>query len=286
MALLWQLVRESRRTERRMFRAFASYSVRRMSQTTPQRLTGKVAVVTASSDGIGFAIAERLAQEGAKVVVSSRKLPNVERAVAQLKAKNLAVHGVKCHVGSADDRKALFAEAEKHFGGIDILVSNAAANPEMSTLFECSEAAWEKIFEINVKCSFLLTKEVVPYMRKRGGGSIVYVSSIAGYSPMQLLSAYSVSKTALFGLTKVAAIDGALENIRVNCVAPGVIETKFAQPLISDANSKEVAENQTLLKRIGQPHEIAGVVAFLVSDDSSYITGENIAAAGGMHSRL
>lgn len=180
---------------------------------------------------IGYAIAERLAQEGAKVVVSSRKAPNVERAVAQLKAKNLQVHGIKCHVGSAEDRKKLFAEAEKQFGGIDILVSNAAANPEMSTLFECSEAAWEKIFEINVKCSFLLTKEVVPFMRKRGGGSIVYVSSIAGFNPMQLLSAYSVSKTALFGLTKAAAIDGGSENIRVNCVAPGVIETKFSQPV-------------------------------------------------------
>ncbi|XP_055707582.1 dehydrogenase/reductase SDR family member 4-like [Phlebotomus papatasi] len=261
--------------------------IRRMSHNiAPNRLSGKVAVVTASSDGIGYAIAERLAQEGAKVVVSSRKAPNVERAVAQLKAKNLQVHGIKCHVGSAEDRKKLFAEAEKQFGGIDILVSNAAANPEMSTLFECSEAAWEKIFEINVKCSFLLTKEVVPFMRKRGGGSIVYVSSIAGFNPMQLLSAYSVSKTALFGLTKAAAIDGGSENIRVNCVAPGVIETKFSQPLIADSSSKEVAENQTLLRRIGQTHEISGVVAFLVSDDASYITGENIVAAGGMHSRL
>uniref|UniRef100_A0A1L8DIR9 Dehydrogenase n=1 Tax=Nyssomyia neivai TaxID=330878 RepID=A0A1L8DIR9_9DIPT len=250
------------------------------------RLIGKVAVVTASCDGIGFSIAERLALEGAKVVVSSRKAPNVERAVAQLKAKDLEVFGVKCHVGNADDRKKLFAEAEKQFGGIDILVSNAAANPEMGTLFECSEAAWEKIFEINVKCSFLLTKEVVPYMRKRGGGSIVYVSSIAGFNPMSLLAAYSVSKTALFGLTKAAAVDGAPEGIRVNCVAPGVIETKFAQPLIQDSNSREVAESQNLLRRIGQPHEIAGVVAFLVSDDASYVTGENVVAAGGTLSRL
>ncbi|GAB0099361.1 dehydrogenase/reductase SDR family member 4 [Sergentomyia squamirostris] len=258
-----------------------------MSQINLQkRLDGKVAVVTASSDGIGYAIAERLAREGAKVVVSSRKAANVDKAVERLKAQNLDVHGIKCHVGSADDRRNLYEGAEKRYGGIDILVSNAAANPEMATLFECSEGAWEKIFEINVKCSFLLTKEVVPYMRKRGGGSIVYVSSIAGFVPMNLLSAYSVSKTALFGLTKAAAIDGGLEKIRVNCVAPGVIETKFAQPLIGNESGKDVAEGQTMLKRIGQPHEIAGVVAFLVSDDASYVTGENIVASGGMNSRL
>lgn len=117
-------------------------------------------------------------------MISSRKLPNVEKALKSLKAQNLDVTGVKCHVGSAEDRKAMIQAAVDKYGGIDILVSNAAVNPEVGPVLECSEAAWDKIFDINVKCSYLLAQEVLPHLRKRGGGSIVFVSSIAGYQPM------------------------------------------------------------------------------------------------------
>jgi len=251
-----------------------------------KRLQGKTAVVTASTDGIGFAIARRLGQEGANVVVSSRKEQNVENAVSELRKEGLQVHGIKCHVGSADDRKRLFDETIKKYGALDILVSNAAVNPEVGAVLDCSEQAWDKIFEINVKCSFLLAKEALPYIRERKNGSIVFVSSIAGFQPFSLLGAYSVSKTALFGLTKAASQDLASEGIRVNCVAPGIIKTKFSSALYESETAYEAALTTVPMRRLGEPHEISGLVAFLVSDDASYITGETIVAAGGSASRL
>lgn len=212
-------------------------------------------------------------------------MPNVEKALSTLKAQNLDVLGVKCHVGNAEDRKAMFQAAVDKYGGIDILVSNAAVNPEVGPVLECSEAAWDKIFDINVKCSYLLAKEALPFIRKRGGGSIVFVSSIGGFQPMSLLGAYCVSKTALFGLTKAAASDLATENIRVNCLAPGIIETKFSEAITSDA-ARDTALMGVPMKRFGSPEEMGAVTAFLVSDDASYMTGEVICATGGMHSRL
>ena len=193
------------------------------------RLQGKIAVITASTEGIGFSIARRLASEGAKVVVSSRKEANVCRAVNKLKEEGYTlVTGVKCHVSKEEDRHKLFDHAYNTLGGIDIFISNAAVNPEVGPVLDTSESAWDKIFEVNVKSSFLLAKEVLPFLKMRGGGSITFVSSIAGFQPFSLLGAYSVSKTCLFGLTKAASIDLAPENIRVNCVAPGIVETKFS----------------------------------------------------------
>lgn len=218
-------------------------------------------------------------------MISSRKLPNVERALSSLRAQNLDVIGVKCHVGDAGDRAAMLRAAVDKYGGIDILVSNAAVNPEVGPVLETSETAWDKIFDINVKCSYLLAKEALPHLRQRSGGSIVFVSSIGGFQPMSLLGAYCVSKTALFGLTKAAAADLATENIRVNCLAPGIIETKFSEAITSDA-ARDTALLGVPMKRFGSPAEMGAVTAFLVSDDASYITGEVICATGGMHSRL
>lgn len=212
-------------------------------------------------------------------------MANVEKALTTLKAQNLDVIGVKCHVGNEEDRKSMLQAAVDKYGGIDILVSNAAVNPEVGAVLETSESAWDKIFDINVKCSYLIAKEALPFIRKRGGGSIVFVSSIGGFQPMGLLGAYCVSKTALFGLTKAAASDLATENIRVNCLAPGIIETKFAEAITSDS-AKDAALSTVPMKRFGMPSEMGAVTAFLVSDDASYITGEVICASGGMHSRL
>ncbi|XP_055530611.1 dehydrogenase/reductase SDR family member 4 [Wyeomyia smithii] len=259
---------------------------RNLCSKASSRLQGKVAVVTASTDGIGYAIAERLGQEGAKVVVSSRKEQNVAKAVDKLSKAGLDVAGIKCHVANAADRKALFEKAVQKYGGIDILVSNAAVNPEVGAVLDASEAAWDKIFEVNVKCSFLLAKEALPYIRQRKGGSIVFVSSIAGFQPFSLLGAYSVSKTALFGLTKAASQDLASENIRVNCVAPGIVKTRFSAALHESEGAQEAALSTIPMKRFAEPKEIAGVCAFLVSNDASYITGETIIASGGMPSRL
>ncbi|CAD7083261.1 unnamed protein product [Hermetia illucens] len=252
-----------------------------------KRLSDKVAIVTASTDGIGFAIARRLAQEGAKVVISSRKEKNVQKAVEELKKDKLEVFGLKCHVGDAGDRKKLFEETIKKYGKLNILVSNAATNPAVGPVLDCEEAVWDKIFDVNVKSSFMLAKEALPHLRKQGaGGSIVFVSSIAGLDPFALLGAYSVSKTTLFGLTKAAAKDLAREGIRVNCLAPGIIQTKFSAALHESKDANEAALSTIPMNRLGNPEEMAGVVAFLVSNDASYITGETIVAAGGMTSRL
>ncbi|XP_060274926.1 dehydrogenase/reductase SDR family member 4 isoform X1 [Ovis aries] len=192
-------------------------------------LENKVALVTASTDGIGFAIARRLAQDGAHVVVSSRKQQNVDRAVAALQGEGLSVSGTVCHVGKAEDRERLVATAVKLHGGVDILVSNAAVNPFFGSLMDVTEEVWDKILDINVKAAALLTKAVVPEMAKRGGGSIVIVSSIGAYSPFPSLGPYNVSKTALLGLTKNLAIELAEWNVRVNCLAPGLIKTSFSR---------------------------------------------------------
>jgi len=176
--------------------------------------------------------------------------------------------------------------AVQSYGGIDILISNAGINPSVAQVLDTPEDAWDKIFEINVKSAFMLSKEVLPFMQKRKNGSIVYISSIGGYQPFSLIGAYSVSKTALLGLTKAVALQCAPLNIRVNCVCPGIIQTKFSQFLWTNDEAQEETNRVIPLKRIGQPNEIAGIVSFLVSEDASYITGESIAVAGGHFSRL
>lgn len=251
-----------------------------------RRLEGKVAVVTASTAGIGLAIAERLGHEGAHVVISSRKQAQVTSALQSLEKQGLSVTGITCHVSNKDDRKKLFDLVSEKFGGLDILVSNAAVNPVYGPILETKEEAWDKIFETNVKASFFLCKEAVPLMEKRGGGSIVIVSSIGGYSSFPLIAPYSISKTALLGLIKGLTPQCADKNIRVNAIAPGIIKTKFSEALWQDKEGERVAASAIPLQRLGEPHECAGAVAFLVSDDASYITGETIVMAGGTQSRL
>ncbi|XP_078389810.1 dehydrogenase/reductase SDR family member 4 isoform X3 [Cetorhinus maximus] len=214
-------------------------------------LSGKVAVVTASTQGIGLAIARRLALDGAQVVISSRKQANVDRALEELHAEGLTISGIVCHVGKREDR----------------------------------EEAWDKTFEVNVKAVFLLTKLVVPHMEQRGRGSIVLVGSIAGYRPFPTIGPYGVSKTALLGLTKVLADELAPANIRVNCLAPGLI-TQFSSALWSDDSFRRRFEAAITLRRTGEPEDCAGVVSFLCSRDAAYITGETITVAGGFHCRL
>jgi len=261
----------------------------RMASTSKRDLTGRVAIVTASTDGIGLAIAKRLANDGAKVMISSRKEKNVQRALDTLYSDGLSndkVKGVVCHVGSQTDRAKLIEATVSNFGGVDILVSNAATNPTMGSIFDCSEEAWDKIFEVNVKAAFLLTKELVPHLEKRKGSNIVYVSSIAGFQPFAILGAYSVSKTALLGLTKAVAQELGPQNIRVNCVAPGVIRTRFSSAITNNDVIHDKMMEIVPLGRVGEPDEIAGLVSFLVSDDASYVTGETYVAAGGQPSRL
>ncbi|MBN3296801.1 DHRS4 reductase, partial [Amia calva] len=249
-------------------------------------LSGKVAIVTASTDGIGLAAARSLAQRGASVMVSSRKEENVERAVKQLRSENLSVSGTVCNVGDAEHRDCLVTATVQQFGGVDILVSNAAVNPFFGHMLDCGEDAWDKIMDINVKTAFFLTKLVVPHMEKRGGGSIVFIASIAGYQPFTGLGPYSVSKTALLGLTKALTPELSPYNIRVNCVAPGLIKTRFSSAIWKNEDVAEEFLKQQSIQRLGVPEDVGGVVAFLCSSDAAFITGETIPVAGGMNCRL
>ncbi|XP_069575093.1 dehydrogenase/reductase SDR family member 4 [Brachyistius frenatus] len=256
---------------------------RSMSQSS---LAGKVAIVTASTDGIGLAAAQALGQRGAHVVVSSRRQANVDKAVALLQGRSIQVTGTTCNVGKGEDREKLVQTTLDRCGGIDILVSNAAVNPFFGNIMDSTEDVWDKILAINVKSAFLMTKLVVPHMEKRGGGNVIFVSSVAGYQPMQGLGPYSVSKTALLGLTRALAPDLAQSNIRVNCVAPGVIKTRFSATLWQNEDIMDEFKKQLSIKRVGEPEEIGGAIAFLCSEEASFITGETITVSGGMGCRL
>ncbi|KAK0418874.1 hypothetical protein QR680_013820 [Steinernema hermaphroditum] len=253
-----------------------------------RRLEGKVAIVTAATAGIGLAIAERLGHEGAAVVISSRKEANVKQAVEELKRSGAEkVEGIVCHVGNAEHRERLVKFTLEKFGKIDILVNNAGINPDFGDILDVTETVWDKLFDINVKANFLLSKLVVPHMEKNGGGNIIFNSSYSAYKSPPGIAAYGVTKTTVVALVKALANSCAPRNIRVNGIAPGVIKTKMSEVLwsgSSDAEAQITADSA--MGRIGSPEECAGAVAFLASDDASYITGETMLIAGGVQARL
>ncbi|KAJ1161048.1 hypothetical protein NDU88_001536 [Pleurodeles waltl] len=264
---------------------------REMESTRSSQVKGgihsqKVALVTASSRGIGLAMARRLAQEGAHVVISSRKQENVDKAVKQLQSENLSVTGITCHAAKAEDRERLVNTALQKYGGIDILVCNAGVNPHVGQILDSNEEHWKKLFDVNVISTFLMVKLVVPHMKKRGSGSIVLISSIGAYFVYDTIGPYCVSKTALLALTKALTPDLLAMNIRVNCVVPGLFKTEFSGVLWKEekVNSRVMALNR--LRRMADPAECAGIVSFLCSSDASFISGENIVVAGGGLSRL
>eukprot|EP01025_Chloroclados_australasicus_P013849 TRINITY_DN16479_c0_g1_i3.p1 TRINITY_DN16479_c0_g1~~TRINITY_DN16479_c0_g1_i3.p1 ORF type:complete len:260 (-),score=1.94 TRINITY_DN16479_c0_g1_i3:165-944(-) len=193
------------------------------------RFAGKVAVITASSEGIGFGIALRLCQEGCCVVISSRKQDNVDKALQTLKkvCANANAVGIVCHIGESLQRKNLIRFATETFGKIDILVSNAAVNPQLGGILDVPERVIDKVIDVNIKSAIMLVREAVPYMSDTGA-NIVFISSVAGYDAFEHLGVYSVSKTALLGLTKTLAKELSSQGIRVNCVAPGTIPTKLS----------------------------------------------------------
>nr|XP_048301302.1 dehydrogenase/reductase SDR family member 2, mitochondrial-like [Myodes glareolus] len=246
-------------------------------------LADKVAVVTGSTKGIGFAIARRLAQDGAHVVISSRKQENVDRAVTTLKGEGLSVTGTVCHVGKAEDRQHLVTTALEHSGGVDFLVCVAGVNPFVGSTLGASEQIWDKILDVNVKSPALLLSQLLPHMEKRGGSSVVLVSSAVAYVPMPKLGVYNTSKTALLGLCKSLAVELAPKGIRVNCIAPGITKTDFGLGVKVEKTMLDMLPNLNKvygLQRLGEPEDCAGIVSFLCSSDASYITGENIIAAG------
>jgi NAD(P)-dependent dehydrogenase (short-subunit alcohol dehydrogenase family) len=244
-------------------------------------LTGKVALVTGASKGIGKAIAELYAQVGAKVVVSSRKQDAVDAVVAEIKSKGGTALAVACNVGDATDIQKLIDATTAAYGSIDILVNNAAANPSFGPVVETSESSFDKIMSVNVKGPFELAKKVYPIMKAKKNGSIINISSVGGLRPEPGLGIYSMSKAALISLTKVIAKEWGDDNIRVNVICPGLIKTKFSEALWSNEKIMNTMMKMLPIKRVGTPEEIAALALYLASDASSYSTGSVFTADGG-----
>jgi dehydrogenase/reductase SDR family protein 4 len=254
----------------------------------PQPLRDRTVLVTASTLGIGFAIAERLLHDGARVIISSRKQKNVDAAIAKLRALGFGpdvVAGTTAHVAKDKDRRALVRFAAEFGGGsINGLVSNAAVQPMAGPTLDLDDKVFDKIFDVNVKSHWQLCKDARPFMKS--GGAIVLVSSIAAYRPSPPLGLYGVSKTALLGLARALAEDLGPEGIRCNVLCPGTVRTKFSRMLWENDSMEQMVSAGTFLKRIAEPREMAGAVSFMLSDDASYMTGESMLVAGGMPGRL
>jgi NAD(P)-dependent dehydrogenase (short-subunit alcohol dehydrogenase family) len=248
----------------------------------PFRLDGQVAIITGSSRGIGKQTALLMARLGAKVVVSSRKAEACEAVATQIREERGEAAVIACNVSRKPEVEALIAGTVGRFGRIDILVCNAAANPAFGPMSELSDEAFDKIMATNVKANLWLCNLVIPGMAERGGGAVVIVSSIAGLRASPMIGAYGLSKAADFALARTLAVEWSGRNIRINCVAPGLIRTDFARALWEDPERLAKRNAATPLRRIGEPDEIAAVAAFLAAPAASFITGQTIVADGGV----
>ena len=249
---------------------------------SPFDLKGKVAIVTGSSRGIGRAAAEAMAELGAKVVISSRKIEPCEEVARSIRDKGGEAIVIPCNIGRRNEVEALIAQTEKQLGPIDILVCNAAVNPYFGPLAEIPDEAFDKIMSSNVKSNLWLCNLAIPGMAKRGSGAVIIVSSIAALRGSLMLGAYGISKAADLGLTRNLALEWGSRNIRVNCVAPGLIKTDFARALWENPDALAYRNERTPLRRIGTPEEVGNVIAFLASPAAGFITGEVLVVDGGV----
>lgn len=245
------------------------------------QLDGKVALITGASKGIGEAMARGLAEFGAKVVVSSRKQEAVDSVADSFKADGLEATGIAANMGTTQDIHALVDKTIETYGGIDIVINNAAANPVFGPIQNTDEGAFDKIIDVNLKGPFELCKKAYPILKQRGGGSIIHISSIGGLTPEAGIGIYSVSKAAIINLTKAMAQDWGADNIRVNAICPGLIKTKFSEALWGDDNILDRFLKNIPMSRPGNPDDIAGLAVYLASDAAAYCTGGVYMVDGG-----
>ena len=247
-------------------------------------LTGKVAIVTGSTKGIGRAMASGLAHAGATVVVSSRKQELCEEVASEVEAETGATTlGLACHVGDWDAIPGFVDAVTERFGRVDVLVNNAGITPTRLTVSDITRDVWQKIFSVNVEGPLRMAQCVAPVMRDHGGGSIVNIASMGAYSGGPGVCAYAASKAALVNLTKSMAQEWVSWNIRVNVLSPGPFESEMVAGAERNAPGfKEMIANGTLMRRVADPAEIVGPVRYLASDASSFVTGDDISVSGGM----
>ena len=243
--------------------------------------TGKVALVTGGSRGLGKAITTAMAQKGATMIICGRKQENLEQAVGEFKEMGFDVSAVAAHVAKSDQVDALFKSVEAQFGRLDILVNNVGMNILTPSVAEADEGLWDKIIETNLKGTFLTTNRATRLMKNSGGGKIVNISSIAARKATMGMGIYCIAKAAVEMLTRVCAVELAPHRINVNAVAPCMVKTKFSQPFWGDENLAREISKTIPMGRIPDPDEVVGAVLFLASDLSDFITGEIINVDGG-----
>ncbi|MBI5876006.1 MAG: glucose 1-dehydrogenase [Chloroflexi bacterium] len=244
-------------------------------------LKDKTAIITGASKGIGESIARGFAKAGARVVVSSRKQDAVDDVARQINAAGGVAIGVAAHMGEPGAISALIDATVAHFGGVDVLVNNAAINPQFGQSMDMDFGVLDKMLDVNVRGYFLAAQQCAPHMRRRGGGSIINVASIAGLEPMTGGGFYSMTKAAVLMMTRVLAKELGPDKIRVNAIAPGVIRTKFSYVLWNTPQIHERVAGSAALRRIGEPDELIGTALYLASDASSFTTGATIVVDGG-----
>lgn len=248
----------------------------------PFDLTGKVAIVTGASRGIGQAIAETLSRAGAKVVISSRKQDTLSPAAETIRAAGGEVLAVAAHNGEKAALQALAQAAKDAYGRIDILVNNAATNPHFGLMLDAEDSLWQKTIEVNIMGNVWLTQAVIPAMREVGGGKIVNIASVNGIRPGHWQGIYSMTKAAIISLTKTLSMELAGDHICVNAVAPGLVRTKFARVIWENEMVLKAVQDRTPLNRIGEPQDISGIVLYLVSSASDFATGQVFVVDGGL----
>jgi NAD(P)-dependent dehydrogenase (short-subunit alcohol dehydrogenase family) len=246
-------------------------------------LAGKVALITGASRGIGRAIALRFGEAGARVVVSSRRLENVQAVADEITSLGGETLAVQAHVGRPDDVTALVERALEAYSRVDIAVNNAATNPHFGPLLTADEGQWDKILDTNAKGCFRLCKAVVPYMEKQGGGKIINLASIAALRPSPGMGVYSISKAAIVMLTQVLALELGPANIQVNAIAPGVIKTRFSTLLWQTPQVAQPILSSMPLARFGEPEDVASLALYLASTASDYVTGGVFVVDGGLN---
>ncbi len=244
-------------------------------------LEGKVALITGGSRGIGKAIALTFADAGADIAISSRKQAALDEVAIEIRAKGRRALAVTAHNREPEDLRQLIEKVKAEFGRIDILVNNAATNPIMAALVDTDEKAFDTIMNTNLKGYFLLSQMAARMMIEQGGGNILNISSIGGVTPDKGLGVYCISKAAINMLTRALALELGEYNIRVNALAPGVVQTRFSQPLWSNEPLMQQEMQHMPIKRMAQPEEVAQMALTMVSGASAYITGQIIVMDGG-----